>query len=299
MPSDTRTRAYCFTINNWKKEEWDKCQKLRGCGYGCIAPEFCPTTGTPHIQGFVYFPNKKAFSALKKELPRAHWKICNGTPIQNRTYIFGPYDKDGKHKDANPDAIEWGEMPKQGERTDLIEIRDRIANGTKVDDIAWENPMTFHQYGRTLTKLETIAMRRNVRTEMTEGIWYFGKTGVGKSHNAFAGLNLADKSSYYVWNYKDNGFWEGYEQQPIVIIQELRGEISFSDLLLIVDIWPWDVKRKGTSPIPFTSKKVIITSPLNPYDIYKHSLAKGDNMEQFDRRFKIIELGALNAPMAH
>lgn len=279
-----RDRAYCFTINNWSQEEWDKCKQLGS--YGCIAPEEAPSTGTPHIQGYFYFENKKTFSVLKKQLPRAHFKKCKGSAAENRQYIFGPYEKDGKKKPFNPEAIEWGEMPKQGERTDLTEIKDKIMTGQKVDDIAIENPFLYHQYGRTLTKLEDLYLRKRFRTEMTKGIWYHGKTGVGKSHTAF---NNFHPDTHYVLNTKDNGWWEGYTQQETVIINDFRGEISYNELLQLVDKWPMTVKRRNREPMPFTSKTVIITSSLHPELVY-HRRNSEDSMEQFMRRFEVVEL---------
>lgn len=40
----------------------------------------------------------------------------------------------------------------------------------------------YHQYGRTLNAVEDITLRQKYRKWMTEGIWIYGKTGVGKSH---------------------------------------------------------------------------------------------------------------------
>lgn len=287
LTTDTRVRSYCFTINNWTESEWENCKLVKGCTYGCIAPEFAPSTGTPHIQGYLYFANKKAFSALKKALPRANISIANGTALQNRTYIFGPYEKDGKTKDFNDKAIEWGDMPKQGERVDLDAIKSEICEGKSVDDICMENPIVFHQYGRTLERIELIAMRKKFRTEMTQGIWLYGETGVGKSHKAFENYS---PETHYVWNFNDGGFWQDYRQQDTVIIQELRGEIPFGFLLELVDKWPMNVKIKGKNCVPFTSKKVIITSSMHPKDIYKKSLENDDKMAQLYRRFDIEHL---------
>jgi len=281
--ADTRARAYCYTLNNWSKEEWDKVQLLGD--YGCVAPEFAPTTGTPHLQGYFYFQNKKTFSALKKQLPRARFKCCDGNAEQNRTYIFGPYEKDGKVKPFNPEAIEWGEMPKQGKRTDLDEIKNQILAGKKVDEIAIEEPFTYHLYGRTLSKLEDLYLRKKFRTEMTKGIWYHGKTGVGKSHKAFE--DFTPETHYVVPN--DGGWWDGYTQQETVIINDFRGEIAYNQLLQMVDKWPYSVKRRGREPMPFTSKKVIITSSLPPAEVYKRRNEE-DSLDQLSRRFNVIEL---------
>eukprot|EP00918_Siedleckia_nematoides_P052795 GHVU01115306.1.p1 GENE.GHVU01115306.1~~GHVU01115306.1.p1 ORF type:complete len:237 (+),score=15.01 GHVU01115306.1:377-1087(+) len=178
---------------------------------------------------------------------------------------------------------EFGEMPSQGRRTDLIDLRDRIKSGESVDDLTIENPEIFHQYGRTLTKLEDIILRKKYRTWMTEGIWYWGSTGVGKSHKAFENY---DPETHYVYP-NDNGWWDGYTGQETVIINDFRGGICYNELLDLVDKWPKDVKRRCREPAPFLARKVIITSPDIPQNVYSR-LAENDSLDQLFRRFKII-----------
>lgn len=56
--------------------------------------------------------------------------------------------------------------------------------GESVDDLMMENPATFHEYGRTLAKIEDLRMSKIVRTEMTQGMYLVGATGTGKSFRA-------------------------------------------------------------------------------------------------------------------
>ena len=146
--------------------------------------------------------------------------------------------------------------------------------------------MKYHQYGRTLNKIEDLAMRNKYRSEMTKGIWYWGETGVGKSHKAFEGFN--PKTHYVLPN--DNGWWDAYTQQDTIIINDFRGEIRYNELLNLVDKWPFNVKRRNREPIPFISKTVIITSSLKPEDVY-HNRNDEDKIEQLLRRFEVIKVG--------
>ena len=50
---------------------------------------------------------------------------------------------------------------------------------THADEIVCEDPEQYHQYGRTLHKLEDIALRKKHRTWMTTCDWLWGPTGVG------------------------------------------------------------------------------------------------------------------------
>jgi len=267
-------KNWCFTVNNYNDEDIKGLKEI-DCKYIICGAEI-GENGTPHIQGYVHFQTDKSLKQLKKMIPRGHLEKCKGNAQHNITYCS---------KDNNI-LYTKGTAPAQGKRKDLEEVRNDIMEGNiTTDDIAVEQPMIYHQYARTLVKIEDIAMRRKFRTEMTEGIWYWGGTGVGKSHTAYQDFN---PQTHYNW--KDDGGWQdGYVQQPIVIINEFRGEIKYKDLLQLVDKFPYEVRRRNREPMPFTSKTVIITSALPPCEIYKN-LNERDSLEQLIRRFKIIEL---------
>ena len=120
---------------------------------------------------------------------------------------------------------------------------------------------------------------------MTKGIWYYGETGVGKSHLAFKDFT---PETHYVHS-EDNGWWDNYKQQPTVIINEFRGEIKYKELLELLDKWPHSVKRRNRCPLPFVSKLIIITSSLPPQEVYKN-LNEKDKIAQLLRRLKVIKL---------
>lgn len=280
----TRSRGWSVTINNWRPEDWEKIQSLGD--WGIAGPEV-GESGTPHIQGALYYKNKISFKNIKILLPKAHIEPWKGTALDNKKYIQGPYEKDGKFKPYNPDTKEWGTFPQQGKRTDLDTLRDSIFSGTRVAEIAVASPMVYHQYGRTLSYLEDLAMRQRWRNTQTRGTWYFGRTAVGKSHRAFDGYT---PTTHYSVPLSDKGWWDAYTQQETVILNDFRGEIAFNDMLQMVDKWPYHVRRRGKEPMPFLSTHVIVTSSLHPKDIYSQSLQMNDKMEQFYRRFEIIEL---------
>jgi hypothetical protein len=280
-----KNRRYVFTSFN--ETEPTLTTKMK---YILYAPEICPGKGTFHWQGYVEWKSQRTISAIQREykklkLPFGKLLIAQGDIGHQLDYIRGPYNKDGKTKPYNPDWKEFGKRPKgQGHRTDLVELKNTIMNGKKVDDIVIENPIAFHQYGRTLERIEDIYLCKQWRKEMTKGIWYYGPTGTGKSHEAFKNYN---PDTHYLW-VKDGRFQDGYRGQPIVIMNDFRGHIPYDDMLNIVDKHPYFVNRKGRRPIPFISKTVIVTSPLTPDEVY-HNRRDKDDLEQFSRRFTVIE----------
>lgn len=265
-------RCWFFTLNNPSEKELDDMSKHE-CEYLLYQMER-GENGTLHAQGIVYYKNKRVMP--KDFQPRAHWEVTRSVTdaikycCKEETRVSGPY--------------EFGERPSQGKRGDLTKKCNQVLNmETTVDEIVIEDPMLFHQYGRTLERVEEIANRKKYRTEMTIGVWYHGDTGSGKSHRAFSHYS---PDSHYVLNVHDKGWWEGYTGQKIVIINDLRNEISSGFMLQLVDKWPFSVPRRGKPPVPFVSEVVIVTSMLSPVLVYGESL----DWVQIERRFVLFEV---------
>ena len=60
-----------------------------------------------------------------------------------------------------------------------------------------------------------------------------------------------------------------------------------NELLTMIDCHPnYYVSRRCREPLPFISKKVIITSCMQPFEVYKN-LNKSDKLSQLYRRLKV------------
>lgn len=78
MPSPALRQAsqrWCFTLNNPEPSDLAQVQSLADQSVIlCYGKEKAPTTGTPHLQGYVEFDKRKELSFLKKRLFRAHFE---------------------------------------------------------------------------------------------------------------------------------------------------------------------------------------------------------------------------------
>lgn len=269
-----RNRNWVFTINNYTEENYTEVLEL-DCKYLIVGKEIGKLKKTPHLQGYIEFKDAKSFKKMKKLLPRAWLGARKGTAEQASDYC---------RKDKN--YFEKGTMSKQGERKDLMVIKEKILNGESVNSIALEEPILYHKYGRTMNKLEEIVFSKRKRTEMTEGKWIYGNSGTGKSKHAFKNF---DYKTHYIYPCEKNGWCDNYTGQDIVIFDDYCIEDhTFRQLLKLVDIHPsvqWP--RRNKSPIPFTSKQVIITCDRHPREIFGWTTNERD---EFMRRFDILNL---------
>lgn len=279
MKNVGKTRA--FVLTNWNLEaNYEEIMEAQGIRFLAYGEEECPTTKRKHHQAFLYFHKSRTTGgrALKKIAGMfgqvaGHVEPMRGSFASNENYC----SKEGHY-------TKLGDAPKQGARGDLDEAKESLLDGSlTVDEILVENPQMYHQYGRTLEKIETVALRKKWRQWMTKGTWIKGASGAGKSHMAFEGFS---PETHYIKNLNEE-WWDGYTGQETVILNEFRGQVRFSELLDLADKWPKMVKWRGRESVPFLAREVIITSVFSPREVYT-SMDQDEPWEQFDRRFNIV-----------
>lgn len=79
-------RKYCFTLNNYTDDEWNNLITIFHNDLYCFGKEIAPSTGTPHIQGYLEFKSPRSFNRIKSLIPRAHILACRGTRKDNFIY---------------------------------------------------------------------------------------------------------------------------------------------------------------------------------------------------------------------
>lgn len=91
---------------------------------------------------------------------------------------------------------------------------------------------------------------------------FTGVTGSGKSHRAWfeAGADAYPKDPRTKW-------WQGYQGQAHVVIDEFRGGIDIAHLLRWLDVYPVVVETKGSST-PLLATHFWITSNTDPSQWY-------------------------------
>lgn len=266
------SKSWAFTLNNYTEGDIQLFKDLE-CNFMVFGREV-GESGTPHLQGAVVFRTAKRLSGLKKIHSKCHWspgideEACVNYCMKDQDYFL----KDNRQ---------------QGKRSDLESFISAVKNQGKKKAVL-EYPEVYVKFHGGLDKLSTIYYDKP-RDFVPTVIWIYGPTGVGKTKYIYDRHNAED-----IWTSLEDGrFWEGYENQEVVLLDDFRADFcKFHVLLKILDRYPYRVQVKGSSR-QLNSKYMYITSPYSPYEVY--SSKSQEDVKQLIRRIsKIIFLDILN-----
>lgn len=268
--SNCVVRRFCFTLNNFTEEEYEKTTRFIDdyCKYGIVGKEQAPTTGTYHLQGFCNLNKGMRFNNIKSKIAnRIHLEKANGTDEQNQIYC----KKGGE-------VFEKGSPVGQGKRSDLAAVVDSIQSGTEsIQELAKLHAVAFIKYHTGIKRYLQLTKPVSPRMYKTWVYYYWGPTGTGKSSRALKEATEIEGGIYY----KPRGlWWDGYQQQDNVIIDDFYGWIKYDEMLKIMDRYPYKVQVKGGFE-EFTSRRIWITSNIDTDQLYKFI---GYVSDAFDRR---------------
>lgn len=240
----SRARNYCFTWNNPLPD--DRLSLLMfDCRYIIFQLEV-GENGTPHYQGTIIFKEAKSFASVKKLLPKCH--------LEKTADLQASIEYCEKPEGRLDGPWSSGDRPSQGQRSDLLEVRDLVKQGASLKRIAEECPITFIKFHKGIEAYRT--QMATSRSWMTELHIYCGATGTGKTRKAFEMC----VDPYF----KPAGdWWDGYDGQEDVIIDDFACNMPITFLLNVCDRYPLRVPFKGGFR-EFVAKRVFITSNI-PY----------------------------------
>ncbi|VUZ50883.1 unnamed protein product [Hymenolepis diminuta] len=121
------------------------------------------------------------------------------------------------------------------------DVGEEILRGTDLLEVIQKFPGSFIKWGHNMLKLDTLVNQPKARDFKTEVFYYWGPPGVGKSRRAHDEATQTDEPIYY----KSRGvWWDHYDNQPNVIIDDFYGWIPYDELLKICDRYPYQVPVK-------------------------------------------------------
>lgn len=258
------SRNYCFTLNNYTNEEEKEIYIFfeSYCKYGVYGYEIGKIENTPHLQGFFVLKNPARFKKVINDfVKRAHIEKCKGDYISNINYC----SKDNK-------IVEFGNKNElgQGRRNDIKKFVENIKDNSNIYLI--ENyPVEYLKYYKAVDKIkfEYDKLLLNKFNEKLKVFVIIGWPGTGKTSYVFKKHN---PENCFKIEDTETLWFNGYENQNVLIIDDFYGGIKYSYLLNLLDNYYMRLPTKGNFTISkwdyiyITSNKDVETW-YNIYDI--------------------------------
>lgn len=260
-----------FTINNYSDIHVTDLVKQDGFKYILYGKEIAPKTGTPHLQGFVYFKDGKTLSATKKWLGgKAHLEVRKGTFKQIIDYC----KKDGDFVEAGKEPVD--PLEKGSNEKKRYQRAWELAKEGNLDEI--DPDIRLRLYG-TLKKIHGDYQPKPQSMEVMDFHWYYGDSGAGKSRRA-----REENPDHYLKGC--NKWWDGYNGEHCVIIDEWEPchACLGNHLKRWCDHHPFDSEAKGSRRM-LRPPKIIVTSNYSIEECFPE--VKGAALAALLRRFKV------------
>ncbi len=250
-----KLRNAIFVINNWCPADVPRLLACSGFSYICFAEEI-GESGTPHLQGYAEVPDQIPFQRFKRLVGVGCWLHArNGSQAQAIAYT---------KKDGLDSWHEAGERRSQGQRTDLLAIKDAIDKGATMLELAEQNFPLFCHYRRGWSAYMKLKVRPRAPTDPLTVLYWWGDTGTGKSTKAYN-----DYPGAY-WQMTGTKWMEGYDnRQHSVVIFDDYDPCAFTirQFLTILQSFPLKLEMKGDSS-EFIPEIIVITNNVSPDMLY-------------------------------
>lgn len=272
MPAK-QARSIVFTHNNYAEGDIAKLQAWDLVSYGCIGEEV-GEGGTPHLQGYLKFAKRTSLKKIGDKLAELLGKRPHIEKAKSVKAAIDYCKKDGK-------VTEWGDMPKQGKRADLEAAFAAADSSKPMLEVAREHPSVFLRYSRGVEKV------RQLHNAKVAEAWrevqckvYTGPTGCGKTRLAMS-IKCEDGREPYKIQGDQLTWWDGYEGESHIVIDEYANNVACTKMLGILDGYKLRLPIKGG----FTYARwthVIITTNLKRDEL--HPKAGEEHRKAFERR---------------
>nr|WAE42499.1 MAG: replication associated protein [Cressdnaviricota sp.] len=274
-----QSRCFCFTLNNWISAECPELL-LADITYARWGEEEAPDTGTPHLQGVIYFKKKVTIKGILKKNYfdglSPHFELCRGTLEQNLSYV----SKGGITHEFGVLPASPGEIGGRVEVDRWTAIRALVTAPTyDVAAIADAYPMETLLHLQKMDALRHRLRPRAVDRPVLTNYWIVGPTGTGKSQKA------RSYGSYYCYDLEDKWFTHEFDYQDVLIIDELTpGALTFSKMSKWTDHYPFVPPYKCGHYAAYRPAIIVVTSNYTIRECFPRDFAP------LERRFTVVNM---------
>lgn len=244
-----RKVAFCFTLNNYTAED-ELALSVLDCKYLVYGHEVAPTTGTPHLQGYIVFKDAHTLSSLRSIGLGISWTVnTRGDADVNYLYCT----KEGV------DIVERGRRPVSQAKKGKME-KDRWSAAILAVSEKRYDDVDGDILGKHLRSVEYAASKLHKRKledlDALENEWHYGDPHSGKSATRALHPGCYVKLAHSKW-------WDDYQDEDVVFIDDFSDRKLVDEMICFADKYPVRVEVKGGSMI-IRPKRVIVTSQFRP-----------------------------------
>lgn len=254
---------------------------------------YCISANGLHHLHCVFESNKPMrFSKVKRLFDKSiHIEETKGSKAQVEAYIQKkpPFDEKGEQVICQVCKGEVvGAIPKQQL---LLQIQEYIAQGLRPEQIM-SIGIYFRQQESLIRKAyfakrySETPVKREVRV-----FWHVGEAGSGKSYTYVKLCEEYGEDSVYMYSDCDNGALDRYQAEPILFIDEFKGQMPYERLLRITDVYKTPMHARYSDVYALWTE-IHITSVFPPESVYQSMVDVSnqgiDTIQQLLRRLTAV-----------
>lgn len=237
-------------------------------------------SGTPHLQGYMELDRTYRISKCKKLIPRAHFEPRKGTQDQAILYCEkdGDFHEYGVRRASNQTPVTRANLIQDR----LVKVAQMIKDNKSYDEVFAEDPYIAVHYMKWVEKMMFL-QRPEVTREVTVFLLH-GEPGTGKTRLCYD--EYPDLYSVPC-NTANSAVWfNGYQGQSTVLLDDFSGEMPLVQLLRLLDRYSVQVPYKG-GYLWFAPGIIIITSNVHPKKWYNY-WERDSSFQALKRRFSVV-----------
>lgn len=299
MENDVRARSWFCVFNNPEnhgfsgspeeiaeqmKDLWIADNPQRTCAVAyCISAD-----GLHHCHAVFEDAKTMRFTAVQKLFPGMHIEVTKGNKDQAEDYI----NKRGKWQEKGETIlciVRNGEIKGcQGQRRDFDIIDDLIQQGKTPNEIM-SMSFSYRRFSGMIRdayyqkRVSETPLQREVKT-----YWHVGLSGSGKSYCYVTLSEQYGSDSVYLLNDYEHGF-DKYNGEPILFMDEFRGQLRYGALLNILDCYRVQVPCRYSNAYALWTQ-VHITSILPPEAVYEKMVQDNRHLDTIDQLLRRIDI---------
>ena len=293
-----RGNGYVFTYNNFThtpEQLIELLSTLPNISFIKFQIEKATDTGTIHFQGYMHFAKRVYWGVLRRDLikmglHRLSHRNRIASPQKAAEYCSKVFDeKSGKQTKLTEPVYQWGELDiRQGERTDLNEIIERVKAGATNSELLDEYPTQFFRYKKhiesvrkTIQESEYEEKYRRMTVIYISGVPRTGKTRFILEKYGYK--NVCRVSIKY-----DKWLFENYKGQKVVLFDEFNSQVPITEMNEYLEGYPQDYRCRNEDRVAMNDIVIIISNLKLSQQYIKEQIEKPLIYQAFTSRIHHI-----------